>query len=228
MVSKGYARPRKWTEQETARLLSARQRGKTYAQCALMLGRRPDQVRNKLRKMGATSGNSLKGKRLYEILWSDRELTVLKRHYGALGPSAIAERLGRTARSVSTKAIKIGAASQKLKWPYADVVALLVQREPMRHPTLLSQRSARAIVLLKCRLRKLHHAKRLDAYIRRRPGAPRHCVKFGSLFPPGLKLASVRLTSKGKANRAREYLDQEAERERQKAAFKKWQARRER
>jgi len=224
MGRKRKSRPRSWAAQETVRLLSARRRGKTYAQCALMFERTPEQIRGKLRRMGVTSGSSAEGKRQHEIQWSQRELAVLKNHYVALGPSVIAERLGRTARSVSSKATRIGLVPLKPKWCYADLVALLIEREPIRHPTLLSKRSARAMALQKNRLRKLHNASRLETYLKRTPGAPAHCIKFGAHYPPGLKFSGVRLTAKGKSKRAGEYLAREAERERQKAAFKKWQA----
>jgi hypothetical protein len=148
-----------------------------------MFGRTPEQIRGKLRRMGATAGSSAEGKRQHEIRWSNRELAVLENHYVALGPSVIAERLGRTARSVSSKATRIGLVPTKPKWCYPDLVALLIEREPIRHPTLLSKRSARAIALQKNRLRKLHDASRLETYLRRTPGAPAHCIKFGSHYP---------------------------------------------
>lgn len=128
------SRPRKWSARETARLLSARKRGKTRAQCASMLGRTRKQVQNKLYKLGATDGNSPKGKQLYEIRWSAREDTVLKRHYGALGPTVLAERLGRTFQSVSTRAIRTGIAKPKPRWCYADVLDLLIVRAPASAP----------------------------------------------------------------------------------------------
>ncbi len=220
----GARRRREWSTRETARLLSARKRGMTYAQCASILGRTPKQVKNKLYKLGATNGNSLRGKRQYEIRWSGRDETVMRLHYSALGPSFMAERLRRTFDSVSTKAIKLGLATPKPRWCYADVLELLITHAPACKRRLTSNRSVNAIVLLKKRLRKLFETGRLCRYLKQRPGAPRRIVEFSGRYPPGLKFAGVRLTKNGKAKRARDYLAREAERERQKGASKKWQA----
>jgi len=74
------SRPRKWTAQETARLLAARKHGKTYAQCATLLRRTEKQINNNLYTIGATRRNSLKGKQQYEIKWNSRERAVLIAH----------------------------------------------------------------------------------------------------------------------------------------------------
>ena len=123
-------------------------------------------------------------------------------------------------------AFKMGLTSPKPRWGYADVREILTQYTSARSYRLRSKRTAQAIALLRARLRNLYENGRLNAYLRRRPGVPAKIVNFGGRYPPGLKFAGVRLTAHGKANRAREYLDREAERERQKAALKKWQARR--
>jgi len=83
-----------------------------------------------------------------------------------------------------------------------------------------------AIDVLKRRLRKLFEIGRLNSYLRQRPDAPAKIVNFGGRYPPGLKFAGARLTDTAKSKRAKEYLAREVERERQKAAFKKWQTRR--
>ena len=225
MGVKRKSRPRKWTVRETARLLAARKLGKTYAQCASLLRRTEKQVECKLYKMEATRGNSLKGKKKYEILWNEREQAVLRAHYALLGPSAIAQRLRRTVRSVEVKAYKLGLAPPKPRWCYADVREILTNYVPARSNRLRSKRTAQAISHLRARLRKLYISDRLDAYLRQRPGAPAKLIDFHGRYPPGLKFAGARLTQKGKEKRAREYIAREAEHERQEAAFKKWQAR---
>jgi hypothetical protein len=189
-----------------------------------MLGRTLKQVGNRLYTLGATNGNSLKGKQQFEIRWSKQEEAVLRTHYRALGCSVLAQRFGRTAKSVTAKARKMGIATPKPWWCYADVYELLHDHAPARNYRLKSKRTAHAVSLLRRRLRKLYESGQLRAYLRKRPGAPAKLVDFGGRYPPGLRCAGARLTQKGKDKRAREYLAQEAERERQKAAFKKWKA----
>ena len=180
------SRPRYWTARETARLLSARKRGKTYAQCASLLDRTPKQVHNKLYKLGATKGNSLRGKRQYEIRWSSRDESAMRLHYSTLGASAMAERLQRTLSSIRAKAKQLGIAKAKPRWRYADVLNLLIVPAPARRRRLTSSRSVNAIVVLRRRLRKLFEAGRLNSYLRQRPGAPARIVNFAGRYPPGL------------------------------------------
>lgn len=218
------ARRRKWTEQETARLLDARKRGKSYTRCATMLRRSYRSIAAKLRKLRATRGSPQRGKRRFELDWSLREERVVRRFYSTLGPSVLAERLNRTAAAVSRRAYDLRLLRPAPRWCYCDVITVLMSAVPANRVKLQSNRTATAIHLIRVRLRFMSRTGHLDAYLKNRPGAPAKRAKFDGHFPPGLRFGGYKLTEKGKAMRAREYVAREAERERQREARKKWQA----
>lgn len=217
---------RKWSVTEIARLLSARRQRKTYKECALSLGCTFFQVGYRLRRLRATKKSSTRDKFGYEILWKRADLEKVRRLYPYLSASAIAVRLVRTPNAVRNKVRALGLRKQREGWCYADVLRLLRSTTSIQHLRLSAPRTRKAISAKKRRL-LLHFLRgRLDECIANASGAPTSgAVRFGRTFPPGLHVGSLRLSRRGKEKRARMYLTREAERERQKAAIKKWQAR---
>ena len=218
---------RPWTDAETTRLLKAREQGKTIQACAALLGRTPKMVEGKLRRLGATRSNSMRGKRAFEIRWSAREERTVRCAYGHCRADQIAQRLSRTRPSIYKRAILLGVSAPRSEyWSHADLALLLTQRVPPCELRLGSVRTRHAVCNMKVRLRQLWRAGQLVAFLASRPDARKaKPLRLGHRVPPGLDTDWVRLSNKAKEKRARECLTREAERDRQKAAFKKWQAR---
>lgn len=215
---------RRWTVEETERLLSRRKLGLTCAQCAVSIGRTVNQVKAKLRKLGATRANSIRGKRQFEIRWNERELKILRRNYGRLTRAELSRRLERTPDAIAMRAKMLGLQKAKPKWQYRDLLSLLTQNAPSAKVQLSQARTTESVQLMRVRLLKHFRSGTLDKYIRTRPGAPSNaCVQFGSTLPPAFRFDGSRASPRAKARRDRDYLTRGAERERQKAASKKWQ-----
>lgn len=205
---------RPWTDAETTRLLKAREQGKTLQACAALLARTPKMVEGKLRRLGATRSNSMRGKRAFEIRWSAREERTVRCAYGHCRADQIAQRLSRTRPSIYMRASRLGVSSPRSEyWSYADLAVLITQRVPPRELRLGSVRTRPAIHGMKVRLRQLWRAGQLLTFLASRPDAPKaKLLRLGRRIPPGLDTDWARLSSKAKDRRAREYLAQQAKR----------------
>ncbi len=205
---------RPWTDAETKRLVKAREQGLTHQACAALLGRTPKMVAEKLRRLGATRSNSMRGKRVFEIRWSARDDRTVRCAYGHCRADRIAQRLSRTRHSVYKRAIRLEVSAPRSEyWSYADLALLLTRRVPPRELRLGSVRTRQAIHSMKVRLRQLWRTGQLITFLASRPGAPNaQTLRLGRHIPPGLDTDWARLSSKAKDRRAREYLAREAKR----------------
>jgi len=216
---------RLWTSQEVARLLSLRSAGKSYEACAAALHRTRSQIGHKLRYLNVTRRIASRGKRLFEIRWTAKEVNTARTLYATHTAAEVAQRLGRTVSAVIVQLQGIAKRNKCCPWRYDDVVCVLecVSTATLR---LEPQRTRDAIRYKRYVLRKLFRRGCLDRYLATLPGAPRKkCLKFGGCLPLGLKFSGIRLTAKAKVARADVYVAREAERERQKAAFKNGRSR---
>ena len=140
------ARRRAWIARETARLLSARKCGKTYEQCAKLLGRTRLMVGSKLSRLGATQPNSMRGKPSFEIRWCPRHKRTVQKHYRHRRAEEIASRLCRTRYAIYHRAARLGITSPRPAfWTYADLVIVLSSRLGPRDLRLASRRAVHAI-----------------------------------------------------------------------------------
>lgn len=206
--------------------MTARKSGKTYQQCASVVGRTVKQIAYKLSYMGATKPHPNRGKRLFEIRWSARELRLTQLMYPQYSAPVISRRIGRSAVAVRERASELGIRKREPIWGYHDLAAILTSIAPPRCITLSCSRTSGAIANAKLHLRRLFAANRLDEYLQTRPGAPKtHCLRFGRTYPPGLKICWRRLSKQAQNRHVQDYLAREAARARQNAAWKKWKAR---
>lgn len=221
---------RPWTDAETKRLLKARGQGKTLAECAALLGRTHSMVQNKLRRLGATRSNSMRGKRAFEIRWSARDERTVKCTYGHCRAEQLATRLCRTRCAIYSRAFHLRVTAARAEyWSHADLVAVLTWRVPPCQLRLASPRTHPAIQGMKSRLRQLWKSGQLNAFLASRSETFKaKPLRFGRGMPPGLTIDWARLSSRAKDKRAREYLARATEHERQKAALEKWRAQRSR
>lgn len=221
---RGSAPRRKWTKKDIARLLSARKRGKTYDQCAVLLRCSRRTICIKLIEVGATKPSSLRDTYRAETRWIAREDRVIRAMYPTHSAILIAERLRRTLAAVCTRIQVLGLKKNPPKWSYDDIVRLLQSENPL-DSCYNVKRTREAVYNIKYRLSRMFLLGRLDAFIRTRPNAPsKGCVRFRSICPPGLRRNSARLTRAAKNKRFEEYIAREAARARRDAATMKWRA----
>ena len=224
MASSGKKVRRPWPKEDTERLLKLLARGRSHVQCARALGRSLRSIQTKLTFLGKTRICSMRGKRRFEILWSDRDDSTLSKLIQRYSVEQLCERLGRTRYAVWRRSSDLGLSKKTPPpWEYGDIVAVLRSAAPHSRVTLNHARTAKAVSVKRCRLRRLHMSGKLNDYIRTVPGAPlKKCHRFDDAYPPGLYCDWARLNRKAKDKIAREYLAREAERDRQRAARELW------
>lgn len=203
-----------WTDAETKLLLKAREQGGTIQACAALLGRTSDMVVGKLRRLGATRSNSMRGKRAFEIRWSARDERTVRCAYGQCRADQIAQRLSRTRYSIYNRAVRLEVSAPRSEyWSYADLALLITQRVPPRELRLGSIRTRAAVYSMKARLRHLWRDGQLITFLAAMPDGRRaKPLRLGRGMPPGLGTDWTRLSSKARHRRAGEYLAREAKR----------------
>jgi len=217
---------RPWTVIDTERLLRS-YRDVSAKECARLLGRSLRSIEGKLRAVEAAkkrARNWTDGKRAYDIAWTLGQVRTLRATYGREATVNIASRLGRTVGAIQKKAslLRLRIAVPSTEWQYRDIVLLLDLAVPIAQLPLSVPRTRKAVSSMKGRLKEKFRDGTLEAYLSSLAGAPPR--KRRAECPRGLAVNWSAMNRLAKDKRAGEYLAREAERERQKAAFKKWQA----